>query len=315
VAELPRPAVSLVVAAGLWGVAISGTKYALGGFDPMTLLSVELLAGTGVLWAALLIRGHRPPGSWWLPALLGLLEPALAYLADTFGLSLTSAVHGAAIDGLESALVVLLAAVLFRENVARPAILAIAVALGGLSVLAVGAGGAGGRADGDLLVAGGVLSASLYTVVASRFADGSDALSLTAWQFTVAAFLSLLVTIARWTATSGTRTVSATPRFWLAAVLVGVGGFGISFLLFNRVIAQVGAARAAVILNLIPVFGVLSAVVLLGEGMTVPDAFGAVLIGASLLYFAIADQRDATAQAIGADQGVPSEPGTRMSRH
>jgi O-acetylserine/cysteine efflux transporter len=152
-------------------------------------------------------------------------------------------------------------------------------------------------------------------VVASRFADGSDALSLTAWQFTVAAFLSLLVTIARWTATSGTRTVSATPRFWLAAVLVGVGGFGISFLLFNRVIAQVGAARAAVILNLIPVFGVLSAVVLLGEGMTVPDAFGAVLIGASLLYFAIADQRDATAQAIGADQGVPSEPGTRMSRH
>jgi O-acetylserine/cysteine efflux transporter len=315
VAELPRPAVSLVVAAGLWGVAISGTKYALGGFDPMTLLSVELLAGTGVLWAALLIRGYRPPGSWWLPALLGLLEPALAYLADTFGLSLTSAVHGAAIDGLESALVVLLAAVLFRENVARPAILAIAVALGGLSVLAVGAGGAGGRADGDLLVAGGVLSASLYTVVASRFADGSDALSLTAWQFTVAAFLSLLVTIARWTATSGTRTVSATPRFWLAAVLVGVGGFGISFLLFNRVIAQVGAARAAVILNLIPVFGVLSAVVLLGEGMTVPDAFGAVLIGASLLYFAIADQRDATAQAIGADQGVPSEPGTRMSRH
>ena len=34
---LRRPAVALVAAAGLWGVAVSGTKYALGGFDPVTL--------------------------------------------------------------------------------------------------------------------------------------------------------------------------------------------------------------------------------------------------------------------------------------
>ncbi len=291
VAWLRRPAVALVVAAGLWGVAVSGTKYALGGFDPVTLLSIELLAGAGVLWAALLVRGYRSPGSWWLPALLGLLEPALAYLGDTFGLSLTSAVHGAVINGLESGLVVLLAAVLLRETVTRPAILAIVVALGGLVVLA-GAGAGGGTAAGDLLVAGGVLSASLYTIVAKRFDDGSDALSLTAWQFTVAALVSLLVTIARWTV--GTGTVSAAPRFWLAAVLVGAGGFGVSFLLFNRVIVQVDAGRAAVVLNLIPVFGVVSAVVFLGEGLTGRDGLGAVLIGSSVLYFVIADRRDAT---------------------
>ena len=291
---LHRPAVALVVAAGLWGMAVSGTKYALGGFDPVTLLSVELLAGAGVLWVALLVRGYRPPRSWWLPVLLGLLEPALAYLGDTFGLSLTSAVHGAVINGLESGLVVLLAAVLLREAVTRPAILAIVVALGGLAVLAgVGTGGDGGTAAGDLLVAGGVLSASLYTIVAKRFDDGSDALSLTAWQFTVATLVSLLVTTVRWSASGGT--VSAAPRFWLAAVLVGAGGFGVSFLLFNMVIARVDAGRAAVVLNLIPVFGVASAVVFLGEGVTSRDALGAVLVGSSVLYFAIADSRDATA--------------------
>jgi drug/metabolite transporter (DMT)-like permease len=299
---LRRPAVALVVAAGLWGVAVSGTKYALGGFDPVTLLSIELLAGAGVLWAALLVRGYRPPGSWWLPALLGVLEPALAYLGDTFGLSLTSAVHGAVINGLESGLVVLLAAVLLRETVTRPAILAIVVALAGLAVLAgAGAGAGGGTAAGDLLVAGGVLSASLYTIVAKRFDDGSDALSLTAWQFTVATLVSLLVTIARWTAGAGTGTVSAAPRFWLAAVLVGAGGFGVSFLLFNMVIVQVDAGRAAVLLNLIPVFGVVSAVIFLGEGVTGRDGLGAVLIGASVLYFAVADRRDATAQTIRAE--------------
>ena len=312
---LRRPVVALFVAAGLWGAAVSGTKYALGGFDPVTLLSVELLAGAGVLWAALLARGYRRPGSWWLPALLGLLEPALAYLGDTFGLSLTSAVHGAVISGLESGMVVLLAALLLRETVTRPAILAIVVALGGLAVLA-DAGAGVSTAAGDLLVAGGVLSASLYTIVAKRFDDGSDALSLTAWQFAVATLVSLLVTITRWTTGSGARAMSAAPRFWLAAVLVGVGGFGVSFLLFNMVIAQVDAARTAVVLNLIPVFGVVSAVVFLREGMTGRDAFGAVLVGSSVLYFAIADRRNTAARAIRAEcDSARSEPSRTPAPH
>ena len=94
----------------------------------------------------------------------------------------------------------------------------------------------------------------------------------------------------------------AAPRFWLVAVLVGAGGFGLSFLLFNMVIVQVDAGRAAVVLNLIPVFGVASAVIFLGEGMTGRDALGAFLIGSSVLYFAIADHREATAQARRAEQ-------------
>jgi drug/metabolite transporter (DMT)-like permease len=200
------------------------------------------------------------------------------------------------INGLESGLVVLLAAILLRETVTRPAILAIVAALGGLAVLAAGGAGAGrGTAAGDLLVAAGVLSASLYTIVAKRFDDGSDALSLTTWQFTAAALVSLLVTIGHWTAGSGT--VSAAPRFWLVAVIVGAGGFGLSFLLFNMVIVRVDAAQAAVPLNLIPVFGVVSAVVFLGEGLTGRDALGAVLVGSSVLYFAIVDRRDARAPA------------------
>jgi O-acetylserine/cysteine efflux transporter len=293
-AGLRSPTAALLTAAGLWGVAVTGTKYALGGFDPVTLLSVELMAGAGVLWAALVIRGYRPPGSWWLPALLGLLEPALAYLGDTFGLSLTSAVHGAVINGLESGLVVVLAAVLLRETITRPAIVAVVAALAGLAVLA-GAGEGHSTAAGDLLVAGGVLSASLYTIAAKRFDDGSDALSLTAWQFTAATLVSLLVTTARWTAGAGT--VPTAPRFWLIAALVGTAGFGASFLLFNMVIVQVDAGRAAIVLNLIPVFGVASAVIFLREGVTSRDALGAVLIGSSVLYFTISDRREASAAA------------------
>ena len=71
--------------------------------------------------------------------MLGLLEPALAYLGDTFGLATTSAVSGGEIDGLESALVVLLAAVLLRETMTRPVVLSVLAGLAGLIVLAAAA--------------------------------------------------------------------------------------------------------------------------------------------------------------------------------
>ena len=286
------PLTALVLASVLWGGAVSGTKYALAGFAPLTLLSLELTAAAAVLWLVLLARGYRAPRTWWLPALLGLLEPGLAYLAETFGLSMTSAVHGAVIGGLESALIVVLAAGALGERVSGPAVLAVLVALAGLVVLASAGAGAGRRvAVGDVLVAAGVLSASLYTIVAKRFEDGSDVLSLTAWQFTAAAVVSAPAAAASWPARAAGTALAAPPRYWAAALLVGVAGFGVSFLLFNYAIARVEAGWSGVVLNLIPVFAFLSAVLFLGEGVTGGDAAGAALVGVSVLYFVIAGQR------------------------
>ena len=47
---------ALALAALGFGLATTGTKYALGGFAPVGLLTVQLLAATVVLWIAL------PPG-------------------------------------------------------------------------------------------------------------------------------------------------------------------------------------------------------------------------------------------------------------
>jgi O-acetylserine/cysteine efflux transporter len=291
-----RCLVGLVVASGLWGGAVCGTKYALGGFGPVTLLAVALVAAAALLWVALLARGYRAPRTWWLPIVLGLLEPALAYLCDTLGLSLTSAVHGALLSGLESALVITLAAVLLRETITSTAALAVLVAVGGLAVLA-STGGGRASAAGDLLVAGGVLSASLYTIVAKRFGDDSDPLSLTTWQFTVAAVASGATMAVRWGTGAEPLPASVPPRFWLTAVLIGVAGYGASFLLFNSVISRVGAGQSAVVLNLIPVFAFVGATVFLGEPVTGGDVLGAALVGLSVVYFTIADHRAAAQPA------------------
>ena len=75
----------------MWGGAVSAVKFALGGFDALTLLTIELLAATTVLWAALIAGGYRPPRSWTVAVVLGLLEPGLSYLLEAIGLTRTGA--------------------------------------------------------------------------------------------------------------------------------------------------------------------------------------------------------------------------------
>ena len=120
---------------------------------------------TSALWAVLLVRGYRRPRTWLLPGLLGLLEPALAYLGDTAGLSRTTAVDGSILSGLEPAPVVVLAALLLGEIVTRSVILAVLLAFGGRAVLA-GAGHSHSASIGDLYVA-------YFTVFDRRGARGT----------------------------------------------------------------------------------------------------------------------------------------------
>jgi O-acetylserine/cysteine efflux transporter len=124
-----------------------------------------------------------------------------------------------------------------------------------------------------------------------RFADDNAALSLTTWQFTAATAVALAVAVARWAASPGHLPVAVAPRYWLAASAVGVGGFGLSFLIYNKVISAVDVGWAAIVLNLIPAFGLLSAMIFLGDDPTRTGTIGACLIGGSVIYFTISDSR------------------------
>jgi drug/metabolite transporter (DMT)-like permease len=285
-----RPVAGLILASLLFGGAVTGTKYALRGFDAIMLLPVELCCATAVLWLLLLRRGGGVPRSWRVALLLGVMEPGLAYLAETEGLARTSASSGSLIAGLESAFVVLLAFVVLRERPGGWTVLASALAFGGLVVLE-GGNPFSGSGLGDLLVAAGVLSAACYTVTIKRFAPEGDALALTAVQFTGATALTLAYAGGRWATGSTGLPTHVQARYWVAAALVGILGYGLSFVLFNGLISRITAGAASVVLNLIPVFGVLSALALLGERLDARAAAGAGLIAAAVGMFLIAERR------------------------
>jgi O-acetylserine/cysteine efflux transporter len=286
------PIAGLAGASALWGGAVAGTKYALAGFDPYTLLAVELLCATAVLWAAALHRRVRLPRSWKLAVVLGLLEPGGAYLAETVGLSHTSAAAGAIVCGLESAFVVVLAAMVLKERITRATAAAVLLAFAGLVVLQ-GGNPLGGSGLGDLYVAAGVLSASAYTVVVKKYSSETDPLALTVYQFSAASVLALAVAGSRRLSGTSHFPTSVSPRFWIAAALIGILGYAAPFVLFNSVIGRIGAGAASVVLNLIPAFGVIFALLLLEETLNLATALGALLVAGSVVTFIVVQHRGA----------------------
>src|ERR1700722_16438766 len=298
------PLAALITASLFWGTAVSVTKYALGGFGPITLLAFSLIAGTAVLWTIVILRGHRPPLPWRRAVVLGLFEPALAYAGDLLGLARTSAANGALLSGLESVFIVLLAAVFLRERITGRITVALALALAGAATLE-GTGSFAGAGLGDLLVLAGVLSAAAYTIVARGMGDGSDPLTVTACQFTTATILILPAVAFVWAPHAETPPSHVAARFWCAAIFVGVIGYAASFLLYNYAIARVRAAPAGIIVNLIPVFGLASAVFWLGDSLTAARVLGAIMIGLSVTIFTATEFGDVRAARAGDSDPAP----------
>ncbi len=278
------PVAALVLSAALFGVAPTGTKFALGGFGPVTATMIELVTATVVLWGLLLRRGYRPPRSWRRVALLGVLEPGLAYLLFGFGLQLTTASNAALLTGLECGFVVVLAAIFLHERAGWSVVVAVGVALVGLVVLE-GATTFGSPGIGDLLMTAGALSAASYTIIARGLDAAEDPVSVTAHQFAVATAVVTPLAVQRWVTGVETFPVGVPMHFWAASLSVGLLGFAASFLLYNAAIVHIAAGPAGVIINLAPAFGLASAVLWLGETLTSARVLGAGLIGASVVLF------------------------------
>jgi drug/metabolite transporter (DMT)-like permease len=90
-----------------------------------------------------------------------------------------------------------------------------------------------------------------------------------------------------------------TPAAWLAAGLLALACTGIAYVLYFRLIAQIGPANAISVTFLIPVFGVLWGMWFLDEQVTLPMAAGCavILLGTALTTGILKPRRRHAARA------------------
>jgi drug/metabolite transporter (DMT)-like permease len=127
--------------------------------------------------------------------------------------------------------------------------------------------------DGILLLA--VISWALYTVVGKVVLQKYS--PLVATTFACAIGSGVLFPFAMWeTSWNDVRAASGITWFWLAemAVLVTV----VSFIMWYNGVRAVGASKAALFINFMPVSAVLMASIFLGEKLTMYHFIGAIFI-------------------------------------
>ena len=305
------PAVSLSLASALWGIATVISKAVLASVPPITFLVIQLIPSVCALW--MLLAMTRARSETWrglLPlALLGLLNPGLAYTLSMLGLVETTASVATLLWAAEPALIVVTAWLLLRETITLRFLAATAAAACG--VLLVSGGVGGGRvlsasSYGAALILGGVFCCALYTVLSRRIASTIDPLQAVAVQQTA----GLAWVVAIWPLEPQGEAIGSlaalSSKELLGAALSGLMYYGAAFWFYLNALRSVPATTASIFLNLTPVFGVAAAYVFLGERLTASQWLGAAMILLSvlaLLTWAAAPRAHATSGGRGGSCG------------
>lgn len=262
-----RPILYALAAAALFGASTPAAKALTESLAPLMLAGL-LYAGSGLglcawLLARRLARAPGVPGQGlsraeapWLAGAVfagGVLAPALLI----WGLTSLHASTAALLLNLEGVFTALLAWFVFGENFDRR----IAVGM----VLIVTAGlilsfdpGAALRIDfAALLIAGACLCWAIDNNLTRRV-SGSDATTIAAIKGCAAGTFNLA-------AAAATGAQWPTPTEAAAAMLVGLGGYGLSLVLFVLALRGLGTARTAAYFATAPFVGVAISLSVLGE--------------------------------------------------
>lgn len=198
------------------------------------------------------------------------------------GLHSTTAINALLLQSATPLFVIIALFVMFRERPTGRQVLAVAISLAGVAVIA----GQGSltvlRAlainPGDIIVTAAVVCYALYSALL-RLKPAAHPLSLLAVTFAIG--VVFLVPLAWQEAASGAQLI-LTPVSVFAIIYSCVFPAFLAYFFYNRGVELVGPARAGQYVHLMPAFGVVLAVLFLGETMHSYHLLGIGLIGAGL---------------------------------
>lgn len=274
-----RHVLLLVAATACWGCGTVLSKQVLDrGVAPLTLLAVELTASALLLLLATLLTGVRVTSSPAMVklAVLGILNPGLAYALGLLGLVRITASMSVLLWATEPILIMLLAVLVLRERIAPATAMAVAVAMVGV-LLVIYRPGASGDAIGVALTVTAVAACAFYAVLTRRLLLDDSSLAVVLVQQVGA--LCFAVVVAGIASAMGVADIGVPEDLttWALAAASGMVYYGFAFWFFIGGLRGVPASVAGSFLPLIPVFG-LAAAYVLGDRFIDRQWVGAVLV-------------------------------------
>jgi drug/metabolite transporter (DMT)-like permease len=133
---------------------------------------------------------------------------------------------------------------------------------------------------GELLMFGGVCAWAAYTLIGRRVLEGMTPLGATTWAALWGTPMLALTAIADLPDVHARQFSTAVV---VALLYLGVVGTAVAFVWYYRAVRELGAARTVIFNNLVPVFGTLFGVLLLGEPLLPSLVIGGVIALAGVM--------------------------------
>ncbi len=276
-----RDLTDLLLLAALWGASFLFMRYAAPAFGPIALAEVRVAVAAAVLLPLFLrpqnlaaLRAHVGP-----IALVGTLNSALPFALFAYATLTLTAGFTAVINATTPMTAALVGWVWLRNRIRPSQWLGLAIGLAGVVVLVWGKidwRPGSSQWNTTLAIAAGLVGASAYGVAANYARARLERVAspvVAAGSQIAAAVVLLPLAIAYWPA------VPPPASSWLAAIALGVLCTGLAYLLYFRLIARLGAMRAAAVTFLIPAFAALF------EWLLTDTAISAQMLAGALVIF------------------------------
>ena len=262
--------VVLILLLGLiWGVNWPAIRVAVVEISPWTFRAVCLAVGAATLFAVILARGGRlrVPGAEILPLMvLGLLNVTAYHMLTAFGLREMEAGRGVILAFTFPLWSVLFGTVVLRERLTASRVLALSLGLGAMVLLLGPEIVELGRAPlGGLFLIGSALAWAAATVMYKRVAWTLPAGTIAAWQLLIGGVPVLAAALLFAPAPEFS---ALSPEAVISIIYASVIAVSFGQWIWFRLLRILPAAVAAISTLAVPVVGVFSSAILLGERIT-----------------------------------------------
>ncbi len=284
--------ISLIFTMLLWGGTFIAGRLLAESVEPASAAFLRfLIASAAMLLVTRIVEKKlvMPSKKLWLPLILLGMTGVFAYNVFFFrGLQQISAGRASLIISCTPLVITIFAAVFLRERLTVLKACGVLLSLtGAITVISNGHPGSllsGGFGPGEQALVGCVLSWSAYSLIGRSVLSSLSPLCAVCYSSMIGTIL-LSIPAAR----EGLfgRLATITTLDWASLAYLGVGGTAIGFSLYYQGIKKIGASRAGIFINLVPLFSILLSWLILDESVK-PAVLGGgmlVLAGVSLTNY------------------------------
>ncbi len=276
---------SIILAMIVWASSFIALKSAMVDIGPFTIIFLRMIIASlcFVYFIKSFLKYDFSKKDIKYILLLGLFEPCLYFIFEAKALQYTSASQAGMITSVMPLITAIFAGYLLKEIITRKLILGSLLAMIGVIWLSVNASTTQTAPNpmlGNFLEFCAMICGAGYTIVAKYLSEKYSAIFITAIQAFMGAIFFFPLFLYEYNTIDMTFTSEALLWILYLGVIVTLGGYG----LYNFALTKIDASKAAIFVNLIPIFTMLLAFIILKEVLSSTQliASAVILVGVGI---------------------------------